>query len=496
MAFQRLDVAVQVTRADARFHKEVGKVLRHLLGERRDQHAVAVLDDFFDAVEQYVHLALDGEHLDFRVQKSGRSVNLFGNDAARLGEFVIAGGGTHEEHLLRVHVLEFGKVHRAVVQRTRKAEAVLHKRRLAGFVALSHAAHLRNAHVGFVHHQEPVVAEVIDKRKRARTRCAVLDNAGVVLDAAAHAGLANHFHVVSSAARKAGRFQHLAFLVEFRKALGQFHLHALQNSCAAFFLGHEVLCRSDGHLVHFLSDFAGNDVEANEPVHLVAEKFDSQAFLVVARVDFNHVAVHAEAAAFQAEIVSRVLNSHQVMQNLVAVVNVTLFDAHHQVEIFARATQTVDAAYGGNDNHIPAGEQVRGRAQAELVNLVVDARVLLDEGVCVRNIRFGLEIVVIAYEVFHRIVREKRLEFLVELRRERLVVRQNQRRLAYVLDDVRHRESLAGTCDAKQRLELLPVLETFGEFLYGLRLVARRSVRAHEFEVRARRRLELFEVPR
>ena len=281
---------------------------------------------------------------------------MFGDNAASFGEFVIAGSCAHEKHLLRVHVLEFGEVHRAVVQRAGEAEPVLHKRRLAGFVAFGHAAHLRNTHVGFIHHQEPVVAEVVDERKRARTRRAVLDNAGVVLDAAAHAGLANHFHVVAGAAAEACRFQHLAFLVEFGEAFGQFHLHALQDSRAAFFLGHKVLRRSDGHLVHFLSDFAGNDVEANEPVHFIAEKLDSQAFFVIARVDFNHVAVHAERTAFQAEIVSRVLNSHQVVENLVPVVNVALLDAHHQVEVFARATQTVDAAHGGDNNHVAAGQ--------------------------------------------------------------------------------------------------------------------------------------------
>ena len=356
VAFQRLDIAVQVARADARFHKKVGEVLRHLLGEGRHQHAVAVLDDFLDAVQEHVHLALDGEHLDFRVQKSGGSVNLFGNDAARLGKFVIAGGCRHEKHLFRVHVLEFGKVHRAVVQRAGEAEPVLHKRCLAGFVAFGHAAHLRNAHVGFVHHQKPVVAEVVDKRERARTRGAVLDNAGVVLDAAAHAGLANHFHVVAGAAAESGRFQYLAFFVQLCEALGQFHLHALQDSRAAFFLRYEVLCRSDGHLVRFLRDFAGNEVEAHEPVHLVAEQFDAEPFFVVARVNFNHVAVHAETAALQAEIVSRILDSHQVVQNLVPVVNVAFLDAHHQVEVFAGASQTVDAAHGGHDNHVATGE--------------------------------------------------------------------------------------------------------------------------------------------
>ena len=117
-----------------------------------------------------------------------------------------------------------------------------------------------------------------------------------------------------------------------------------------------MLCWCNRHLVHFLRDFAGNDVEAHEPVHLVAEQFDAEAFFVIARVDFNHVAVHAETAALQAEIVSRVLDSHQVVENLVPVVNVAFLDADHQVEVFAGASQTVDAAYGCKDNHVATGE--------------------------------------------------------------------------------------------------------------------------------------------
>ena len=112
------------------------------------------------------------------------------------------------------------------------------------------------------------------------------------------------------------------------------------------------------------------------------------------------------------------------------------------------------------------------------------------------DVRFGLEVVVIADEIFHRVVREKRLEFLVKLRRERLVVRENQRRLAHVLDDVRHRESLARTGHAKQRLELFSAVKSLGQFLDGFRLVARRAVRAHELKVRTRIGLELLQVPR
>ena len=127
---------------------------------------------------------------------------------------------------------------------------------------------------------------------------------------------------------------------------------------------------------------------------------------------------------------------------------------------------------------------------------VVTACLISNKRVRVRNVRFGLEVVVIAHEVFHRIVREERFEFLVELCRKRLVVREDQRRLAHVLDDVRHRESLAGTRHAEERLELFSVLETFGQFLNRFWLVTRRTVRAYEFKVRARVGLELLQVSR
>ena len=80
------------------------------------------------------------------------------------------------------------------------------------------------------------------------------------------------------------------------------------------------------------------------------------------------------------------------------------------------------------------------------------------------NVRFGLEVVVIADEVFYRVVREERLEFLVKLGGERLVVREDERWLPDILDDVCHRERLAGTGYAEKRLELFAVLESFGQF--------------------------------
>ena len=57
-------------------------------------------------------------------------------------------------------------------------------------------------------------------------------------------------------------------------------------------------------------------------------------------------------------------------------------------------------------------------------------RVLLDVDVALRDVRLGLVVVVVADEVVDGVVREEALELLVELGGERLVVGEDERRLA------------------------------------------------------------------
>ncbi len=168
--------------------------------------------------------------------------------------------------------------------------------------------------MGFVHHQEPIIAEVVNEGKGAGAGLAIFDNGGIVFDAGTHACFADHFHVVAGAAGKAGGFQDLAFLVQFSQAFRQLQLHALQNSCTAFFFRNEVFGGGDGHFVQFLDDFAGNDVETAKAIHFVAEQLDAHTVFVVAGVDFNHVPMAAEGAAFQAKVVAGVLDSHQLVK--------------------------------------------------------------------------------------------------------------------------------------------------------------------------------------
>ena len=68
------------------------------------------------------------------------------------------------------------------------------------------------------------------------------------------------------------------------------------------------------------------------------------------------------------------------------------------------------------------------------------------------------------------------LELVIELRRQRLVVRQDQRRPIRLLDDLGHGEGLARAGDPEQRLVLLAGGKAGDQFLNGAALVAARTV--------------------
>ena len=124
---------------------------------------------------------------------------------------------------------------------------------------------------------------------------------------------------------------------------------------------------------------------------------------------------------------------------------------------------------------VAAGEQRVGGRVAHAIDLLVDERVLLDEGVGRRHVGLGLVVVVVADEEVDGVVGEQALELAVELVRQRLVVRHDQRRALHLRDDVGHGEGLAAAGDAEQDLRGIAALDAGDQLLDGARLVARRA---------------------
>ena len=65
------------------FHAEilvvVGEILRHLLGEGSDEYTLVLFDSDIDLRKQVVNLSLSGLDDDLRINKTGRTNDLFNN---------------------------------------------------------------------------------------------------------------------------------------------------------------------------------------------------------------------------------------------------------------------------------------------------------------------------------------------------------------------------------------------------------------------------------
>src|SRR5213078_2769162 len=144
----------------------------------------------------------------------------------------------------------------------------------------------------------------------------------------------------------------------------------------------------------------------------------------------------------------------------------------------------VDARHGSDDDHVAPGDERRGGREPEAGDVVVLGRILLDVEVGLRDVRLGLVVVVVRDEVLDRVVGEELPELVAELRRQRLVVRDHERRLLDLLDDPGHGRGLAGSGRAQQRLVALAGPNAVREHLDRLRLVAGRRIGGRCFERR------------
>src|SRR5208337_2046552 len=128
-------------------------------------------------------------------------------------------------------------------------------------------------------------------------------------------------------------------------------------------------------------------------------------------------------------------------------------------------------------------EQRLGGRQPQLVELIVDGRLLLDINVPRRNIGLRLVVIVVGDEVLDGVVREEGLELVIELRRQRLIVRENERRAVQLFNDLGHGISLARASNPEQHLVLFTIVQSAGERFDRLTLVSLRFVSTDEPEI-------------
>ncbi len=472
-ALQRVDVGMHVAHPDAVLVEILGQRLGHLLGQRRHQHALALQGAVAAFRHEVVDLVLHRPDETDGIDQAGGPHHLLDEDAAGALELPRARRRRDADRLAahRVPLLEF---ERPVVDAGRQAEAVLGERRLAGVVAAEHAAQLRDGDVALVAEDQRVLGQVLEQGRRRLARLAPGEIARIVLDAGAAAGRRHHLDVEGGALLQPLRLEQLALRVELLEAELQVDLDLLDRLHQRRLRRDVVAVGIDGDLLERGALLAGQRIEFVDRLELVAEQREPPgAVLVMRREDLDRVAARAEGAADEIGVVAAVLQLHQLGEELGAVDALPGRERERHLRIGLDRADAVDAGDRGDDHGVAPLEDGAGRRMAHAVDLLVDRGFLLDIGVGPRHIGLGLVVVVVGDEILDRVLGEEALHLAIELRRQRLVGSEDERRALGALDDMRHGEGLARAGDPEQHLIALAAVDAGGELDDRLRLVAR-----------------------
>ena len=237
------------------------------------------------------------------------------------------------------------------------------------------------------------------------------------------------------------------------------------------------------HLAQIHFAFTRQRIELADRLDIVAEKFDAPRRVLIMRREYiDDVAAHAKRPARKIHVVAFILQLDQFLDEGSLRHLLTHPHRQHHLRIGFGRTDTVNARHRCDDDTIGPRQHGTCRAMAHAVDLLVDRGIFFNIDVAFGDIGFRLEIIVIGYEIFHRVVREKTFHLRIQLRGKCLVMRHDKRRALRMRDNMRHGERLSRTGNAQQHLLALFVLDSFDKRSNGGGLIARRLKIRHQFE--------------
>ena len=140
----------------------------------------------------------------------------------------------------------------------------------------------------------------------------------VVFDAGAIARFLHHLQVVHRALPEPCGLEHLALALELVQPLLELVLDIADRD--AEFVGgrHKVLGREDVDFESFDKQLAGEWIDFDDTLDLVAEELDADRDFFICRKDLERVAADSERSADQRHIVAVVLDVDQLADDFVA----------------------------------------------------------------------------------------------------------------------------------------------------------------------------------
>ncbi len=271
--------------------------------------------------------------------------------------------------------------------------------------------------MGLIDHDHQIVREIIHQGFRCRSGRPHSQMTGIILDSAAKAGFTKHFNIEIRSLRNSLCLKQLVLTLEIAHPLFQFLFDILRRPHDLFLGNNIVGCRKNGYMLKFAFYGTGQDIDLTDPVNLISEKFDPHRQIrFVCRNDLDRVSPDPEASPLKIHFVSGILNIDQGTDHLIPILFHSRAKRNHHSHIIIRGTQTVNTGNAGYNNDIPAFNQGCRRRQTQLVDLLIDRRILGNISIRRRYIGLRLIIIVIGNKEFNRIFRKEFLEFAIKLR--------------------------------------------------------------------------------
>ena len=102
----------------------------------------------------------------------------------------------------------------------------------------------------------------------------------------------------------------------------------------------------------FLAHGSEERIDLRQPFDLIAEELDAIGHLIIGGIDLDHVAAHAEGSAPEVAVIALVENLNQAPGDIFPPNVLVPFRAAAACRNTPPATQTVDAAYRGDDDRV------------------------------------------------------------------------------------------------------------------------------------------------
>ena len=154
----------------------------------------------------------------------------------------------------------------------------------------------------------------------------------------------------------------------------------------------------------------------------------------------------------QVDLVPFIMDPHQGGDDFIAALACSRAKREHLPAILLRRAETVNAGNAGNNDDIAALQKSAGGRMSEFVDLVVNGRIFFNVGIALREVCFGLIIIIVADEILHRVTGKEFFELAAELGRQDFVGRDHQRRQLDLFDHLGRGIGLTGTGHPEQGL--------------------------------------------